>query len=78
MNDRAAYHRLQLMFVSDKSELNFSTNNMDVLYNSLLPRAGKKGMDSSRSGRSQGKCVFNKLMKHHMKHPGNFQDTQMG
>ena len=72
MNDRAAYHLLQLMFVSDKSELSFSTNNMDTLYNSLLPRAGKQGMESSRSGGSQGKCVFNKLMKKHMKHPGNF------
>eukprot|EP00957_Ditylum_brightwellii_P185610 14131972-Ditylum_brightwellii.AAC.1 len=29
-------------------------------------------MESPRSGGSQGKCVFDKLMKKHMKHPGNF------
>eukprot|EP00957_Ditylum_brightwellii_P195031 14860290-Ditylum_brightwellii.AAC.1 len=45
---------------------------MDALYNSLLTRSGKKGIESSRSGGSQGKCVFNKLMKKHMKNLGNF------
>eukprot|EP00957_Ditylum_brightwellii_P068812 5223499-Ditylum_brightwellii.AAC.1 len=44
----------------------------DELYQSLLARAGYCGMETSRSGGSQGLCSFNKLMRKHLHNPGSF------
>eukprot|EP00957_Ditylum_brightwellii_P089263 6797064-Ditylum_brightwellii.AAC.1 len=44
----------------------------DDLYKSLLARAGHCGMETSKSGGSQGLCSFNKLMRKHLCNPGSF------
>eukprot|EP00957_Ditylum_brightwellii_P040504 3065586-Ditylum_brightwellii.AAC.1 len=44
----------------------------DELYQSLLIRAGHCGVETSISGGSQGLCLFNKLMRKHLRNPGSF------
>eukprot|EP00957_Ditylum_brightwellii_P038301 2895851-Ditylum_brightwellii.AAC.1 len=52
-NPAAPYHLLQFTFLDRNSDKTPSLQYSDNLYYSLLRRAGKKGLEASRSGGSQ-------------------------
>eukprot|EP00957_Ditylum_brightwellii_P172628 13141515-Ditylum_brightwellii.AAC.1 len=52
-NPTAPYHLLLFTFLDENSDKTSSLQYSDNLYYNLLKRAGKKGLETSRSGGSQ-------------------------
>ncbi len=53
-NSAAPYHLLQFTFIDENTDQTASLQYSDSLYNNLLKRAGKNGLEASRSSGSQG------------------------
>mmetsp|Transcript_23622 Transcript_23622/g.34712 ORF Transcript_23622/g.34712 Transcript_23622/m.34712 type:complete len:561 (+) Transcript_23622:138-1820(+) len=77
-NPKAAFHLIQMSFPKKSQIFPLISDNMDGLFTNLLRRSGKKGIEASRSGGSQGTCDFNDLVKKHLKNPGSFPRHSSG
>ena len=66
------FHLLQMLFL-DRHGIDPLPHKLeDDLLNNMIGRAGRKGLETSRTGGSSGKCSFNHLMKKHLSTPGAF------
>eukprot|EP00957_Ditylum_brightwellii_P132713 10120452-Ditylum_brightwellii.AAC.1 len=62
------YHLIQFTFIDNNHHNPLNLDYMDELHNNLVKRAGKRGLEVSWSGGSQGHYELTSLIQKHLRH----------